>query len=56
MNTHHRCWICNQRATHVMTREGSITLYACDAQIRIDRDEAISRGWTVETIERAKRS
>lgn len=48
--THHRCWICNQRATHVMTRPGSITLHACDHHTRIDRDEAVARGWTVEAI------
>lgn len=50
--THYCCWICDQRATHVMTRPGSITLHACDHHTRIDRDEAISRGWTVEAVRR----
>jgi hypothetical protein len=48
----HRCWVCNQHATHVMTRAGSNTLYACDHHTRIDRDEAVSRGWTVERTPR----
>lgn len=45
--TKHPCWTCAQPATHVFTREGSITLYACDNCTRIDRAEAESRGWTI---------
>lgn len=45
--THRKCWNCGQPATHTMTREGSITLHACDNCTRIDREEAESRGWTV---------
>lgn len=46
-----KCWeACHQPATHVMTREGSNTLHACDHHIRIDRDEAEGRGWTVTRL------
>lgn len=41
------CWTCAQPATHVLTREGSITLHACDNCTRIDRAHAEARGWTV---------
>lgn len=41
------CWNCRQPATHTLTRDGSITLHACDNCTRIDRTEAESRGWTV---------
>jgi uncharacterized Zn finger protein len=41
------CWNCGQPATHVMTREGSNALHACDNCTRIDRAEAESRGWTI---------
>lgn len=44
------CWNCGQPATHVMTREGSQTLNACDNCTRIDRAEAESRGWTVTQL------
>jgi hypothetical protein len=46
------CWNCRQPATHVMTREGSNTLRACDNCTRIDRTEAEARGWTVTPIAR----
>lgn len=44
------CWTCNQPATHALTREGSITLDACDNCTRIDREEAERRGWAVTRI------
>jgi hypothetical protein len=45
--THTPCWNCRQPATHVLTREGSITLHACDNCTRIDRAEAERLGWTI---------
>lgn len=42
-----RCWNCPQPATHVFTRQGSVTLDACDNCTRLDRAEAESRGWTI---------
>jgi hypothetical protein len=46
-----KCWdACNEPATHVMTREGSIPLHACDRHTRIDREEAEGRGWTVTPL------
>jgi hypothetical protein len=45
-----KCWNCNQPATHVMTRQGSNTLHACDYCTRIDRAEAESRGWIVTPL------
>jgi hypothetical protein len=48
--TNRKCWNCNQPASHVMTREGSNTLHACDNCTRIDRAEAERLGWTIETI------
>ena len=48
-----KCWdACTQPATHVMTREGSNTLHACDHHTRVDRAEAESRGWTVTPLTR----
>lgn len=47
------CWNCTQPATHTLTREGSITLHACDNCTRIDRAEAESRGWTITAIAHA---
>lgn len=47
---HRKCWNCNQPATHVMTREGSNTLPACDNCTRLDRVEAESRGWTITPL------
>lgn len=44
---HVPCWICAQPATHTLTREGSITLHACDNCTRIDRQQAEARGWTI---------
>lgn len=41
------CWTCAQPATHVMTREGSIALHACDNCTRIDRAEAERLGWAI---------
>lgn len=51
--SHTPCWICNQPATHILTRKGSNTLHACDHHTRIDRAEAESRGWTLKTIAEA---
>lgn len=45
-----RCWNCTQPATNVLTREGSITLHACDNCTRIDRAEAEARGWTIASL------
>lgn len=41
------CWTCKQPATHTLTRDGSLTLHACDNCTRIDRAEAQRRGWTI---------
>jgi hypothetical protein len=50
-STFTKCWdACNETATHVMTREGSNPLHACDRHTRIDRAEAESRGWTITPI------
>jgi hypothetical protein len=50
-STFTKCWdACREPATHVMTREGSIPLHACDRHTRIDRAEAESRGWTVAPL------
>lgn len=44
------CWNCRQPATHTLTREGSLTLNACDNCTRIDHEEAQRRGWTITPI------
>lgn len=44
------CWICDQPATHIYTREGSITLHACDHHTRIDRPDAERLGWTITKL------
>lgn len=46
------CWNCRQPATHTLTREGSITLHACDNCTRIDQAEAERLGWTVTRLDK----
>ncbi|MFI0897736.1 hypothetical protein [Streptomyces sp. NPDC020983] len=48
--TFRACWNCRQAATHTLTREGSLSLDACDNCTRLDRAEAESRGWTITRL------
>ncbi len=52
VSTYVKCWdACNEPATHLMTREGSIPLRACDRHTRVDRAEAEARGWTITSLD-----
>lgn len=48
--THAKCWVCDQRATYTLSREGSITLHACTHHLNVDQAEAERLGWAVTPI------